>query len=232
MRLRAGGEARRPFVMEYRLRSADGVYRWVLDSGAPKYDPDGSFAGYIGCSMDITERKDAEDRNRESQAALEVSHREIRHLAGRLIEAQDAERARIARDLHDDVSQQLAGMSIAFSGLRQRLGESHVSADLQDDLQSLQRRTSALVKNVRHLTRPPSHRTPSRGLVAALTSYCAELERTHGTVLTCSAEASRPSLLRPRCACTGLPRKRYATSSPTPAVRAEVRLVRTGEMSR
>ena len=120
-------EARRPFLLEYRLRHADGRYRWLMASGVPKYGPDGAFAGYIGCDLDISERKHAEDRVRESQAALEVSHREIQDLAGRLIEAQDAERARIARDLHDDVSQQLAGVSIAFSGLKQRLGEYHTS---------------------------------------------------------------------------------------------------------
>jgi len=52
-----------------------------------------------------------------------VSHHEIQYLAGRLIEAQDAERARVARELHDDVSQQLAGLSIAFGGFKSRLGD-------------------------------------------------------------------------------------------------------------
>ena len=76
-------EARTPFLMEYRVRRADGAYRWLLGSGVPKYGPDGRFAGYIGCDIDITERKDAEDLMRESRAALEVSHREIQQLAGR-----------------------------------------------------------------------------------------------------------------------------------------------------
>ncbi len=52
--------ARRPFLMEYRLRGADGVHRWVLASGVPKFKLDGSFAGYIGCSTDIDEKKRAE----------------------------------------------------------------------------------------------------------------------------------------------------------------------------
>ena len=112
-------EARRPFVFEYRVRRADGEYAWLLATGVPKYGPDSDFVGYIGCDIDISERKAAEDQIRESQAALAESNREIQHLAGRLIEAQEAERARIARDLHDDVSQQLAGLSIAFSGLKQ-----------------------------------------------------------------------------------------------------------------
>jgi signal transduction histidine kinase len=188
-------EAHRPFVMEYRLRRADGNYRWVLDTGVPRYGADGRYAGYLGCSIDITARRNAEDAIREGQAALEVSHREVRHLAGRLIEAKDAERARIARDLHDDVSQQLAGMSIACSGLEQRFAESNVDEDLLDDLRALHQRTSALAQNVRHLSHD-LHPTVLRhaGLVAALTAYCAELERTHGTVLTCRAEGDFTSI--------------------------------------
>jgi len=62
-------EARRPFCMEYRVRHAEGEYRWLLGTGVPKYGTDGSFSGYIGCDVDITERRNAEDRIRESQAA-------------------------------------------------------------------------------------------------------------------------------------------------------------------
>ena len=145
-------EARRPFLLEYRLRHADGRYRWLMASGVPKYGPDGAFAGYIGCDIDISERKRAEESVRESQAALEVSHREIQDLAGRLIEAQDAERARIARDLHDDVSQQLAGVSIAFSSLKQRLGEYHIDEELRQELTDLQQQTLTLARSLRQLS--------------------------------------------------------------------------------
>jgi PAS domain S-box-containing protein len=51
---------RRVFEMEYRLRRADGEFRWVLDRGTPRYTPEGHFAGYIGSCVDITERKAAE----------------------------------------------------------------------------------------------------------------------------------------------------------------------------
>ena len=182
-------EARKPFLLEYRLRHADGDYRWFLASGVPKYGRDGSFTGYVGCDIDITERKNAEDRIRASQAALEASHQEIQYLAGRLIEAQEVERARIARDLHDDVSQQLAGVSIAFSGLKQRLGDYHVSEELRQELVELQQQTLKLARNVRQLSHDLHPAVLQHlGLVKGLTSYCGELGRAHGVAMTCTAE--------------------------------------------
>jgi PAS domain S-box-containing protein len=218
-------EARTPFLMEYRVRRADGAYRWVLASGVPKYGPDGSFAGYIGCDIDITERKDAE-------TALELSHREIQQLAGRLIEAQDAERARIARDLHDDVSQQLAGLSIALSGLKHRMNELHVGEDLQADLRSVHERTTTLAQNVRHLSHD-LHPTVLRhaGLVAALKSHCAEVERSHPTVLRCSAEGDFASVAPDVTLCLYRIAQEALRNviAHAGASRADVRLLRTGD---
>ncbi|MFB2969182.1 PAS domain-containing protein [Aerosakkonema sp. BLCC-F183] len=57
--------AREPFEMEYRLRHKSNKYRWILDTGRPRFMPEGSFAGYIGSCMDITERKSAEDAMRD-----------------------------------------------------------------------------------------------------------------------------------------------------------------------
>ena len=58
--------ARRGFEMEYRLRRYDGEYRWVLDRGTPRYTPDGTFAGYIGSCVDITDRKQLEGELRKA----------------------------------------------------------------------------------------------------------------------------------------------------------------------
>lgn len=70
---------REVFEMEYRLRRADGEYRWILDRGTPRYAPDGTFHGYIGSCIDITERRQVETDLRRALHAKEeflglVSH--------------------------------------------------------------------------------------------------------------------------------------------------------------
>jgi PAS domain S-box-containing protein len=66
--------ARTPFRMQYRLRRADGEYRWVIESGIPRY-AGGEFAGYIGSNIDITDLKRAEEeRERLRQVQSELAH--------------------------------------------------------------------------------------------------------------------------------------------------------------
>jgi PAS domain S-box-containing protein len=68
-------QERKPFGMEYRLRRADGEYRWVIESGIPRYTPGGEFAGYIGSNLDITERKRGEEeRERLRQVQADLAH--------------------------------------------------------------------------------------------------------------------------------------------------------------
>ena len=67
--------ARKPFRMEYRLRRVDGEYRWVIESGIPRYTGGGEFAGYIGSNIDITDRKLAEEeRERLRQIQADLAH--------------------------------------------------------------------------------------------------------------------------------------------------------------
>jgi PAS domain S-box-containing protein len=107
--------ARQPLEMEYRLRHADGTYRWVLDRGVPLTESDERFEGYIGCAIDITERKVAEavlqhaqaeleQRVQERTTALAAANEEIRRFA--YIVSHDLRAPLInlrgfARELHD-----------------------------------------------------------------------------------------------------------------------------------
>jgi PAS domain S-box-containing protein len=74
---------RRDFRMEYRLRRADGQYRWILDAGRPRFAPDGAFEGYIGSCIDITELRDSASAlrklNDELEERVERRTSELRH---------------------------------------------------------------------------------------------------------------------------------------------------------
>jgi two-component system sensor kinase FixL len=67
-------DLRHPFTMEYRLRRHDGEYRWLSDHGVPRYDEQGSFVGFIGSCVDITERKEAESE-------LQRTRQELAHVS-------------------------------------------------------------------------------------------------------------------------------------------------------
>lgn len=98
-------EARVPFTLHYRLRRRDGEYRWIVDNGIPRYGPDGTFAGYIGSCIDETDRRAAENA--------------LRSVNANLVEAQEKERKRVARELHDDINQRIAMLAIELQQLEQ-----------------------------------------------------------------------------------------------------------------
>jgi PAS domain S-box-containing protein len=164
-------QARAPFTMEYRLRRSDGAYRWMITTGVPKFGPDGGFAGYIGSAVDITERRNAEDQIRESRAALEVGHREIQQLAGRLITAHEDERRRLARELHDDLTQRLARLAIDAGRMENAANAPGGARPLREDLVRLSEDVHALSYRLH-----PSV-LDDLGLVEALRAECHRVAR-------------------------------------------------------
>lgn len=70
-----------PYHQEYRIRSEDGMYRWYLDSGSPRFDEQGNFEGFVGSMVDIHERKIMEDRLRESEGRFRTLADNISQLA-------------------------------------------------------------------------------------------------------------------------------------------------------
>jgi PAS domain S-box-containing protein len=91
-------DARQKFQMEYRLRRADGEYRWLLDDGIPLFEPGGLFAGYIGSCTDITELRRAQQETlaRQKLESVGVLAGGIAHdfnnlLGGILVEAELAQ---------------------------------------------------------------------------------------------------------------------------------------------
>jgi len=115
--------ARRDFSMEYRLRRFDGEYRWIYDQGTPRYEPDGTFAGFIGSCVDITEQ-------RRAQQALLVNA----ELAATLREqaAVAREREILLREVHHRVKNDLQLISSILCLQSRRLSDPRSIAALED----------------------------------------------------------------------------------------------------
>jgi PAS domain S-box-containing protein len=157
-------DARRPFTMEFRLRRANGEYGWVFDTGVPRYTPAGEFIGFIGSCTDITELRSAE------QGLLDLS--------GRLISAQEDERARIARELHDDFSQRLALLAMQLGQVGESLPSSNKAAS--ERLNTMWNGISELSSDIHRLSHQlHSSKLHHVGLLAAAKSLCDETGQQH-----------------------------------------------------
>ncbi len=91
------------FAAEFRIIRPDGSIRWIWDRGFPIHDEMGQVHRIVGIAMDITTRKEAEES--------------LRRLSAQLLRAQDSERRRIARELHDSLGQRLAALSMNLTWL-------------------------------------------------------------------------------------------------------------------
>jgi len=155
-------DSRVDFEMEYRLRRFDGKYRWIVEYGVPRFESDGTFCGYIGSCVDITDRK--------------LSEESLEELSGRLITAQEEERTRIARELHDDFSQRLALQGIGLAQLLKMLPESDVEERVK--VQELLKRVQDISSDMHSLSHQlHSSKLEHVGLVPALMGLCQEVSK-------------------------------------------------------
>jgi PAS domain S-box-containing protein len=166
--------SRASFAAENRLRRSDGEYRWMRTHAAPRFLEDGEFAGYIGCCIDITEEKEAKAARAE--------------FGGRLIQAQEEERTRIARELHDDINQRMALLANGVERLIEADG-SYTNAERAKELQELWMLTNEIATGIQHL----SHQLhPSKlhflGLATAVRDLCHEFSRQHVMDVECNVQ--------------------------------------------
>jgi PAS domain S-box-containing protein len=147
-------EARRTFTMEFRLRRADGKYRWMVDTGVPRYTSEGEFAGFIGSCVDISERKQSEQA--------------LQDLTARLLMLQDEERQRVAAELHDGLGQSLAIIkNRAQMGLRNPDNPERLVEQLEE-ISATAAASILEVREIAHNLRP--YELDRLGLAAAIES--------------------------------------------------------------
>ncbi len=152
-------QSHKPYKVEFRTLWPDGTVRWVEATGKFYYSPNGEAERMLGMDVDITERKLAE----EALAAMRRS----------LIEAQEQERTRIARDLHDDTNQRLALLAVAIEQLKRELP--NPSIEILRHVEKLRKDTSEISNDIQALSHElHSPRLELLGLVAAMRGFCKE----------------------------------------------------------
>ena len=154
---------KRHHALEYRMVAADGREVWFHDSVHAVVE-DGTLKEMIGVMVDITDRKCAE--------------RSLKEMTGRLICAQEEERRRIARELHDDFNQRLALLSIGLERLEQTMEPDGTSPSAIGDLRRLTQDIASDVHRLSHQLHPA--KLEHLGLVATIKGLCREMSEQYG----------------------------------------------------
>jgi PAS domain S-box-containing protein len=157
-------ERRTAYAAEFRVVRTDGSLRWISARGKFYFNAAGETLRMLGMATDITERKQAEEA--------------LAGLSGNLIRAQEEERRRIAREIHDDYQQRLAVLGIELGSLAQDIGTDNRIALAR--LRDLAEQVNTLGMDLHSLShRLHSSTLDSMGLVAALKGLCSEFRKYH-----------------------------------------------------
>jgi PAS domain S-box-containing protein len=152
------------YETEYRVVLPDGRMHWIASRGTVEFDATGKPVLIRGASLDIISRKQAEEAARD--------------LSGRLIQAQEEQQMKLARDLHDDLSQSLALLSIELDmfGLSQPAEPGQITERMREFSVQV-RKLSSEVHRLSHELHPA--KLQQLGLVAALRGFCKEFAVAH-----------------------------------------------------
>jgi len=182
-------ESGETYESEYRMRRADGQFRWFRARAVPLRDAHGDIIKWYGTCSDIHDSKLLEQSIRDNAIELErlVDSRtaELRRLSGRLMTMQDEERRRIAREIHDGLGQELAAAKMILDGI--------IAKDPAPTVQRASIEASQLVdraiqqvRSISHLLHPPL--LDEVGLVSALRWFLEGLSERSGIEIRLEVE--------------------------------------------
>lgn len=158
-------QSRKPFAVEFRVVRKDRIVRWITARGEFYHTRHDDALRMLGMAVDITDRKLAEEA--------------LGKLTGQLIEAQEDERRRIAREIHDDYNQRLAVLAIDLEELAENIGQ--LNGDAPRRLRELWNYVSELGADLHALSHSLHSSTlENLGLVAGLTAFCDEFTNQQG----------------------------------------------------
>jgi len=155
-----------PMNGEWRVIWADGSVHWIAGRWQVLMDESGEPLRVVGVNMDITERKRAEEA--------------VSGMTRKLVEAQEQERARIARELHDDINQRLAMLAIELEQLKENPSQA------ASRVQEIRKRTTEISNGVQALSHDlHSSQLEYLGVVAGIKSWCKEFGERQGIAIDC-----------------------------------------------
>jgi len=186
------------YESEYRLRGADGQFRWFRARAVPLLDTEGRILKWYGTCSDIHDSKLLEQSIRDNAIQLErmvdVRTSELRRLSSRLLTMQDEERRRIAREIHDGLGQELAAAKMIMDGILSR-DSSPSMRQASADASEMVDRAIKQVRTISHLLHPPL--LDEVGLVSALRWYLEGLSDRSGIEIRLEVEPPDLARLRP-----------------------------------
>jgi PAS domain S-box-containing protein len=185
---RRSNESATPYLDEYRIRTKDGRTLWFRDEAVPVLADDGTILFWRGVMLDITDRKEAENKLRWSLDVLRRTLQQRRELAQRLQHAQEEERRRIAADIHDDPIQVMSAVD-----MRLQMLQTFPDTLTTEAVAEVEREVADAIERLRSLLfelRPSA--LEREGLAAALRIYLEHTGKATGWQVDVHDRSTRP----------------------------------------
>jgi len=180
-------------IIEYRVLRADGSVRWIASRGRQQPTAAGEPNSMMGVSVDVSERKETEE-------TLRRQEQDLSKLTGRIINAQEEEFRRLSRELHDDLTQRLAALSLDAALIEKQLNPAQ--PQVVQDLKDLRTNLSEVAEEVHDLSRQlhPSI-LDDLGLVQAVQAECAAFTKKTGIDVSFTPHDFPDSVAQPLALC-------------------------------